>query len=248
MENIQNNYNQLKLIKDKKSSIIKDQYAIKTMRETFENNLKESKLELDKAIKNSDIIKKEIEKINMLIENKNKLLGNKEENLNIKFNKEELENEVKNLNDKKKNIEESFDFYLERNKKINEKVKLLEEKVKAILDYEVKLKERLNFIEYGILELEDTVRRDQINYLKTIQNNIKFENYTYKEIQKKNIHAIKEDSCRICLNLFKDEDVVSIFSCKKHYFHKQCLNGWIEVQAICPICKEIYSNINKENI
>ena len=51
MENIQNNYNQLKLIKDKKSSIIKDQYAIKTMRETFENNLKESKLELDKAIK-----------------------------------------------------------------------------------------------------------------------------------------------------------------------------------------------------
>ena len=92
MENIQNNYNQLKLIKDKKSSIIKDQYAIKTMRETFENNLKESKHELDKAIKNSDIIKKEIEKINMLIENKNKLLGNKEENLNIKFNKEELEN------------------------------------------------------------------------------------------------------------------------------------------------------------
>ena len=112
MENIQNNYNQLKLIKDKKSSIIKDQYAIKTMRETFENNLKESKLELDKAIKNSDIIKKEIEKINILNENKNKLLENKEENLNIKINKEELENEVKNLNDKKKNRRHENDLRL----------------------------------------------------------------------------------------------------------------------------------------
>lgn len=44
--------------------------------------------------------------------------------------------------------------------------------------------------------------------------------------------------CSICLEKFKDEDVVKRFSCGKHIFHKNCLRAWVnDGHSICPVCR-----------
>ena len=115
------------------------------------------------------------------------------------------------------------------------------------MDYEVRLEERLRYIDLGIIELEDSIRRDQIQFYQSIKYTIKFETCKRKEIKEKFNNLIEENSCRICLIPFNDEDNVSIFTCNKHYYHEQCLKDWMNYQIICPICREIYSNKNEIN-
>ena len=42
--------------------------------------------------------------------------------------------------------------------------------------------------------------------------------------------------CVICLEEFKDEDVVTNLQCL-HIFHSSCLKKWIKYKKICPICR-----------
>ena len=186
-------------------------------------------------------------------ENEKEKLIEKKENEKEEYNKdkeisiEELEDELTHLKIERNKILEKFHYYFEKNKNIREKVNLLEEKIKKIMDYEVRLEERLRFIDYGIFELEDSIRRDQIQYYDSIKNTLHFESCKYKDIQTKFNNVIEENSCRICLMPFNDEDNVSIFSCNKHYYHEQCLKDWMKYLIICPICREIYSNKNEIN-
>jgi hypothetical protein len=44
--------------------------------------------------------------------------------------------------------------------------------------------------------------------------------------------------CHICMDEYKDNDPVSIVACpKKHYFHTNCINKWLEHNNHCPKCK-----------
>jgi hypothetical protein len=41
--------------------------------------------------------------------------------------------------------------------------------------------------------------------------------------------------CTICLEDIKDGDYVSLTECF-HIYHHRCLNGWLVINPICPIC------------
>ena len=47
-----------------------------------------------------------------------------------------------------------------------------------------------------------------------------------------------EKICSICLNEFKEEEILIRFSCKQHIFHKNCLCTWLKNSDICPLCKK----------
>ncbi len=47
-----------------------------------------------------------------------------------------------------------------------------------------------------------------------------------------------EKVCSICLNEFKEEELLIRFSCKQHIFHKNCLCTWLKNSDICPLCKK----------
>lgn len=47
-----------------------------------------------------------------------------------------------------------------------------------------------------------------------------------------------EDSCAICLEKFKGTDIVKLFYCEKHVFHKKCLLTWLKKSNTCPLCKK----------
>ena len=46
-----------------------------------------------------------------------------------------------------------------------------------------------------------------------------------------------EDSCSICLENYKAQDVIITIPCK-HSFHDGCLDMWIDQQTSCPLCRK----------
>ena len=52
----------------------------------------------------------------------------------------------------------------------------------------------------------------------------------------------KDNSCAICLTMFRDQDSVTVLKCP-HLFHIKCLQPWLVIQSQCPLCR-----INIESI
>lgn len=45
-----------------------------------------------------------------------------------------------------------------------------------------------------------------------------------------------EDSCVVCFDIYKPQDVIRILTCK-HFFHKACIDPWLLAHSTCPMCK-----------
>ena len=66
----------------------------------------------------------------------------------------------------------------------------------------------------------------------------RFEVFLYKDSFRYLGDNFIDESCQICLIKFNDEDVVKMFFCGKHIFHKNCIKRWvIEGSVVCPICR-----------
>ncbi|KAM4696101.1 E3 ubiquitin-protein ligase RNF128 [Rhinophrynus dorsalis] len=44
------------------------------------------------------------------------------------------------------------------------------------------------------------------------------------------------DSCAVCIETYKPNDVVRILTCN-HFFHKNCIDPWLLEHRTCPMCK-----------
>ncbi|KAG8448157.1 hypothetical protein GDO86_015304 [Hymenochirus boettgeri] len=44
------------------------------------------------------------------------------------------------------------------------------------------------------------------------------------------------DSCAVCIEPYKQNDVVRILTCN-HFFHKNCIDPWLLERRTCPMCK-----------
>ncbi len=67
---------------------------------------------------------------------------------------------------------------------------------------------------------------------------IKMKTYIYKN-EKENISGTK---CSICIEDFLDESILKILNCR-HSFHTNCIDGWLQYHASCPMCRKII-NLN----
>lgn len=43
--------------------------------------------------------------------------------------------------------------------------------------------------------------------------------------------------CQICLVNFQPNDEVKLFACRRHLFHRRCIDAWFEAHENCPICR-----------
>jgi Ring finger domain len=46
-----------------------------------------------------------------------------------------------------------------------------------------------------------------------------------------------EDTCAICLEQFLHGELINSSNACQHFFHKECLLGWLDQQNICPCCR-----------
>ena len=60
----------------------------------------------------------------------------------------------------------------------------------------------------------------------------------FSEIGKGSLRdVVKEKNCVVCFVDFKRNELVKLFSCRKHIFHEDCIKKWIENSFQCPLCK-----------
>merc|ERR1712113_1171173 len=51
------------------------------------------------------------------------------------------------------------------------------------------------------------------------------------------IDASSEQECCVCLEKYRDgAEIVRTKACQ-HVFHKRCLQGWLNVNGNCPLCR-----------
>ncbi|GLT62081.1 hypothetical protein SLA2020_347460 [Shorea laevis] len=63
----------------------------------------------------------------------------------------------------------------------------------------------------------------------------------------KNIETQDESSCSICLQELKDGELVRKLPNCGHFFHLECIDGWLVRQGSCPICREhVFNNPGEE--
>ncbi|KAF5737940.1 E3 ubiquitin ligase BIG BROTHER-related-like isoform X1 [Tripterygium wilfordii] len=43
------------------------------------------------------------------------------------------------------------------------------------------------------------------------------------------------DSCVICRLDYEDDETLTVLSCK-HSYHSECINNWLKINKVCPVC------------
>lgn len=53
------------------------------------------------------------------------------------------------------------------------------------------------------------------------------------------------DQCVICRLEYEDEDPLIVLSCK-HIYHSECINNWLQINKVCPVCSaEVSTSDNR---
>lgn len=66
------------------------------------------------------------------------------------------------------------------------------------------------------------------------------ETITFNEIKNKSLKVKNQEKCVICLNNYKNDDMVSYLNNCNHLFHKKCIDKWLkEYNNKCPICRKM---------
>ena len=62
------------------------------------------------------------------------------------------------------------------------------------------------------------------------------------EINKNNIDKFNEETCNICLEIYKEGQISIKLDCG-HCFHESCITQWLKMRNTCPVCRhELESN------
>jgi hypothetical protein len=56
----------------------------------------------------------------------------------------------------------------------------------------------------------------------------------------------RDDTCTVCLVRMEPNDLVKELACS-HCFHKECLDSWLAVSTVCPMCRQEVQATNNPN-
>ncbi|KAK9406498.1 putative E3 ubiquitin-protein ligase [Crotalus adamanteus] len=113
----------------------------------------------------------------------------------------------------------------------------------TVMITEMKVKEILNYLEknmsvlIAIAKIRYTSARDR--------NQRRLGDAAKKAVGKLTARTVKKgdketdpdfDHCAVCIESYKQNDVVRILPCK-HVFHKTCVDPWLSEHCTCPMCK-----------
>lgn len=48
-------------------------------------------------------------------------------------------------------------------------------------------------------------------------------------------------TCVVCQDDIKSDEEIKVLDCK-HEFHKNCINPWIKIRNLCPLCRTVADN------
>ena len=248
------NENIIREIKEREENIrkINEEKLIKEMKEREE---KRRKAHIENIIRE---IKEKDEKIKKVNEEKLiKEMKEKEEKIR-KINEEKLKREMKEREEKirKENEEKLIKAMKEKEIKENEEIEI-KRKERLFSHFFNEIKKMNNNLEEEDFKNKIFLTKDDEDNENELESSAifsesfntesefeeeklfairQFEELTYDKIGKFS-DVIKSDKCIICQIQFKKNDIINIFTCYKHIFHKRCLKHWMKRANFCPICK-----------
>lgn len=74
-----------------------------------------------------------------------------------------------------------------------------------------------------------------------------------KKLERKGYNSkefTEHEECIICRQVFIKNDKIIILPCsRKHYFHEKCVEKWLEINCLCPICRaDLNSHFKNEHV
>jgi len=89
------------------------------------------------------------------------------------------------------------------------------------------------YIDYQRNQLEQNNQNNQSN--NNIPNYTIIQNKIIK-IKEYKLNNVSEEICSICLETYTKNDIINILKCG-HKYHDKCIDGWIETNNNCPLCR-----------
>lgn len=69
-----------------------------------------------------------------------------------------------------------------------------------------------------------------------------FPKVVYSKAKGSGKYSIASTGCSICLDDYKEKDVVSVLPHCGHFFHLKCINPWLRLHPSCPVCRTLPSS------
>jgi len=83
-----------------------------------------------------------------------------------------------------------------------------------------------------LLQNESNPQNNQNN-----QNESNRQNQTIEKIEMKFTNDLNHKNCSICLDEFNENELLFQLICN-HYYHKKCINDWLQKNRSCPLCRQ----------
>ena len=87
---------------------------------------------------------------------------------------------------------------------------------------------------------------DLLHFLNSSIDDNRFQEFSIKPIQKEKLPLIRRKGyykckhlqihCVICINNVKKQEFIRNLPCR-HEFHKKCIDKWLKIDGVCPICR-----------
>ena len=91
------------------------------------------------------------------------------------------------------------------------------------------------YMDYQRQQLEQLNQNNRTNNMPNLPNYTIIQNKIIK-IKEYKLNNISEEICSICLETYTKNDIINILKCG-HKYHDKCIDGWIETNNNCPLCR-----------
>ncbi|KAL4482322.1 hypothetical protein ABPG73_012782 [Tetrahymena malaccensis] len=88
-------------------------------------------------------------------------------------------------------------------------------------------------------EIEKLIVQNQKKIKKSYQNNVSRSEYYADVKYVKDPQSSQAEDCCICFVTFIEKETLGMLPCA-HKFHTNCIDSWIKVKKLCPLCKRTF--------
>ncbi|KAK7295154.1 hypothetical protein RJT34_18059 [Clitoria ternatea] len=73
-----------------------------------------------------------------------------------------------------------------------------------------------------------------------------YHSFPYSKTNNEATMSDHDTTCSICISDYEESEILRMMPQCQHYFHKDCVDSWLKVNASCPICRNSMQPSNND--
>lgn len=107
-----------------------------------------------------------------------------------------------------------------------------------ITKYAINKKNRRSHVEHNAPSLPTTTVAPQPPTFVTGLDKLTIDSYPMTVLgASKRLPKPSDSTCAICLSEYQPKDTIRTVPACNHYFHSNCIDEWLKLNATCPVCR-----------